>query len=194
MACVKTLPLKEYQIKGVLSSLKNEGDFNMLAVVSILMKGTRISDVLNTIKIKDVYTESGEVRDDIMFFEVKTGKERIIEVNGELLRLSLEMVYKMISKKDRNLSLFYSRKGRFSNTPMSTITVNRNLKKFIGEFDIEAISSHAIRKTASRLLYEKGVNITTISELLNHSNTKVTAKYICVNTLDVKNALSLLEY
>jgi len=194
MACIATKPLKEDQIFGIINKLAENYDYNLLAITGLLMKATRIKDVLRTIRIEDVYTNSGEVREELQYKEVKTKKPRIIPLQGKFLRIALEEVYKLIKHRNRNENLFYSQKGKFSGTPISTVTVNRKLKRFINFLGIEEISTHAIRKTACRLMYKKGMSLTTISELLNHSDTKITARYICVNQEDIAEAYKLLEF
>ena len=194
MSCKFTKPLKEEQINYVLKALEAEKNYNLLAITSLLMKATRVSDVRETITIADVYTMDGKIRDEIVYNEAKTGKKRIIPTKGKLLRVALTEVYKTIEKKDRSCNLFYSRKGKYSNTVISTVTVNRNLKKFVGQCGIEEISSHAIRKTACRLLLDGGVNVAVISKLLNHASQEVTFRYLGINSEDTMEALSLLEF
>lgn len=45
----------------------------------------------------------------------------------------------------------------------------------------EAISSHTARRSHATNLYLRGVDVYTISKMLQHSNVAYTAKYICVN-------------
>lgn len=194
MACKKTKPLSENQIIPLMDEMKARQDYNILAITALLMKATRVADVINTLKISDVFTETGDLREEIVFKESKTGKDRIIPIKGKLLTLALKNVYKSIKNKDRSSCLFYSQKGKFSNKPMVTTTVNRQLKKFVGMFGIEEISSHAIRKTACRLMLDRGINVAMISDILNHSNPKITYKYLGILSEDTKKALAVLEF
>lgn len=51
-----------------------------------------------------------------------------------------------------------------------------------------AVSSHTARRSFATCLYLKGVDIYTISRLLQHSDTRLTAKYICVEMRPLDDA------
>lgn len=194
MSGITTTPITKDQVIMVMNSFDSKGDWNMLAITSLLMKATRINDLLNTITIGDVYDNSGKLREELNYVESKTKKPKTIILKGKLLEKSLTELYPSLSKKDRTCNLFYSRKGRYSNTVMSKTNVNRKFKSFVGMFGIEALTSHAVRKTCGRLMYEAGVSITDICEIYNHSSPKISYKYICVTPNHIKKALSVLEF
>lgn len=56
----------------------------------------------------------------------------------------------------------------------------------------DAVSSHTARKSFATNLYLRGVDIYTISRLLQHSEVKLTAHYICVDIRKLED--SALEY
>lgn len=195
MCAVTTKPLKMEQLTHILNGMEKSGDCNYYAITLLLMKATRVGDLLNTITIEDVYTESGELRENLEYNEGKTGKKRIIPIKGERLVNALNSVYQNIKHRKRTDHLFYSRKakGKYVNSTISNLAVNQNLQKFVGQCGIEEVSTHAIRKTASRHLFDSGVPIETISELLNHSDCKISFRYIGINSTDISKALSFLE-
>ncbi len=195
MSAITTKPLTMTQMNYIIESLESKKNWNYLAITLLLMKATRVGDLLNTITIEDVYTVNGEVRSDLQYYEGKTNKHRIIPIKGEKLINALTEVYKTISRRKRTDNLFYSRKstGQFVNSTISNFAVNQNLQKFTGDLGIEAVSTHAIRKTACRHLFDIGTPIEVISNLLNHSDCRVTRTYLQINYEDVVKALSNLE-
>ena len=197
MCAVTTKPLKMEQLNHVIDSLEQDANWNYLTITLLLMKATRVGDLLKTITIGDVYDEKGNVRETLEYNEGKTGKHRIIPIKGDRLIHALNKVYQnnRLSTRPRDAGLFYSRKavGRFDGCTISNVAVNANLQKFVGECGIEAISSHAIRKTSVRFMFENGTPIEVISRILNHSSSEVTYRYICINNQDVNKTLSLLE-
>ena len=196
MSAVATKPLSIDQFKAISEDLLKNDKVEILAISLLLMKATRIGDLLNVLTINDVFTVDGKVRNQIEYSEGKTKKRKILEINGNLLISTLEKLYTKVSHRSRTDNLFYSRKatGNLTNTPMTNITVNRNLQKYVGMWGIGEISTHALRKTACRYLFDSGKPIETIQKLLNHSNSRITERYICVNSADVSDAQKLLDF
>ena len=196
MSAITTKPLTMGQLNHILDGLEAEQNWNYLAITLLLMKATRVGDLLTTITIGDIWDQDGQIRENLEYSEGKTGKKRIIPIKGDRLIRALNEVYKMVHKRATTDNVFYSRKakGRFTNSPISNLAVNQNLQKFVGQCKITEVSSHAIRKTACRMLFESGVPIEVISELLNHSDSRTTRTYICVTSKDVSKALTLLEF
>lgn len=195
---IATSPIQLDKLEAILDNFEAKENWNYLAVTLLLMKATRVGDMLNVVKIKDVYTQEGEVRDELRFNEGKTGKLRIIKLKGVRIRKALAEVYAQnLQLKDRELNCFYSVKGRYNNTPISRFAYNHNLKREalnVGIPEEEVLSSHSIRKTACRVMFDNGIPIEVIMKVLNHRNPDVTRRYIGINSQDVDKAMEFLEF
>lgn len=188
MANKCTKPLKIEQLTNVVDHLDNQ----TRVITLLLMKATRVGDLLNVLRITDVYHESGSIKPELVYHEGKTGKLRVIPLVGDRLLNSLRSLWDtdLCNREySKSTHLFYSRKRK----PLCTITVNRRLQNFVGEWGIEEISTHAIRKTAARNMLDNGARIEHISEMMNHSDVKTTRTYLQINNDDVIKAYAYLE-
>lgn len=71
-------------------------------------------------------------------------------------------------------------------------TFNENLKRICQKLNIKYRSSHQLRFTVATMLFQGGMTITKLSELLGHSGTEMTWHYIRQQTLDDED-LALME-
>ena len=194
---IATKPMKLDELKEIVNHYIQSNDLNYAGITLIMGKATRIGDVLHTITVDDVYDQAGNVRDAITYIEEKTSKKRIITVSGSpTLRKVLESLYAFHNYPRRDCNLFYSRKHENYTKPISITHVNRKLKEVAESLGlvIDQISTHAIRKTGARAMFESGVPIEVIGDVLNHSDTKTTRIYICCNSKDVEKAMEVLAF
>jgi integrase len=198
MAAITTTPVTRNQINNVIEDLRTNENHNYLAITLLMLKATRIGDILNTIKLKDVFTQSGSLRSKISYEEEKTGKRRVIVISdSNLLMEALENVWieNKLDERDYETSgIFYSRKarGKYKNSTISNINVNRVLNRYVGKWGIEQLTTHSIRKTAGMLMLEAGHSTEIISRVYNHSSTAVTRLYLMINEKEVQDAMSCL--
>ena len=61
---------------------------------------------------------------------------------------------------------------------ITTVTINRRLKKCCSALDIPYRSSHKIRFSNASILNNKGVSVPELRVLMGHSNEKTTHDYI----------------
>lgn len=105
-----------------------------------LNTGLRISDIL-PLKVKDIFTGSGEFRDYLVLNEKKTKKEKKIKLNSALRKKIQPYV------KEKKLSfddyLFPSKKGNH----IGRIQAYRVLKEAANLVRIENFGTHSLRKT-----------------------------------------------
>lgn len=135
--------------------------------------GLRSSDIL---KLK--WSEILE-RNQLEIIEKKTGKSRLIEIN-ERLKSLVSKAYESI--KGHGTYIFEGRKS--TGKPISAQQLNRVLKdcfvKYGGNSD--RISSHSLRKTFGRRVYEMNNKIENaliiLSHIFNHSSIAITRRYI----------------
>lgn len=94
--------------------------------------------------------------------------------------------------KQNNEYLFISRKGTGINTKSTNNLISKRLHKYSGEFGLENINPHAIRRGYAKELLNKGANIALISKALSHSNLAVTTQYLDLDISEVSS--NLREY
>lgn len=160
------------QIDDMKHYLKEHNLRDWLLFILGINNGLRISDLL-ALKIEDVKNSNR-----IILREKKTGKSRDFPVS--------DCCKKAIQEYLENTGLvtgplFPSRK---TNGYRGTGTISRqqaykSLHQAARAIGIkEAIGTHTLRKTFGYWAYKKGVDITRIQQLLNHSTPSVTLRYI----------------
>jgi integrase len=198
MSAITTTPLNKNQITNVINDLHEQEQWNYLAITLLLMKATRIGDVVNTINLKDVYQKNGSLKSKIVYNEQKTGKRRVITISdSNILMEALENVWITNKLADRDYDtskVFYSRKaiGKFKHSTISNITVNRVLSQYVGKWGIEQLTTHSLRKTAGMMMLEAGYSTEIISRVYNHSSTAVTRVYLMINEKEIEDAMGCL--
>lgn len=142
--------------------------------------GLRAGDLLN-LKVSDVLSPTGVVKNKLMLIESKTGKTKIVPICT-----NAQEAIKMYLNTRENLKpkqyLFVSHKA-------DQLTPNglwRILKKMQNDLDMnENIGTHSLRKTFG---YQKFVSnkqdpyvLATIQKSMNHSSSRVTLDYLGIN-------------
>ena len=79
-------------------------------------------------------------------------------------------------------------KSIISGTTTAGDTAARMLPKMV------ASSRVSFRKYGARWMFDNGVDIEVISQVLNHSTVKETRTYLDIKTKDVERAMKILEY
>ena len=138
--------------------------------------GLRIGDVL-ALKLSDIVKDGDRYRLDIV--EEKTGKQRTftvpVEVYNYIKMYCLENNIKATSR------IF----------DIGERAVQKQLKIVCEYLELEKISTHSFRKYfATQIYINSNYNIALVKELLQHSNTNITQKYICVGTKEIETALN----
>ena len=136
----------------------------------------RITDLLS-IKFSDIE------RDQITLKEGKTDKKRVITLNPK----ALEIVETRKRDNPGHIYLFQS-VGRNTTTvkPVSRQFVGKAFQE-IGQILDISLNTHSMRKTRGYHLYKSGVQIETITKLLNHSSPSVTLRYIGIDSDTIKS-------
>ena len=155
------------QIDNIKHYLKNKNLRDYLLFVLGINSGLRISDLL-LLTVNDV-----NEKDRIVLREKKTGKSKDFPLS-DTCKKAIQEYLKTI--KISNGCLFKSKK---SDQPISRIQAYRIINKAARKIGInDAIGTHTLRKTFGYWAYKKGVDITKIQKLLNHSAPSVTLAYI----------------
>lgn len=155
------------EIDNIKHYLKNSNLRNYLLFVLGINSGLRISDLL-LLTVSDV-----NKKDRIILREKKTGKSKDFPLSDTCKTAIKE--YMATINVDSGW-LFKSKKG---DRPITRIQAYRIIHKAARTIGItEAIGTHTLRKTFGYWAYKKGVDITKIQKLLNHSAPSVTLAYI----------------
>ena len=155
------------QISKIKTYLKNKNLRDYLLFVLGINSGLRISDLL-LLTVDDV-----KEKDRIQLREKKTGKNKDFPLSDTCKKAIKEYLDTI---QISNGCLFKSKKG---DNPITRIQAYRIINQAARTIGItEAIGTHTLRKTFGYWAYKKGVDITKIQKLLNHSAPSVTLAYI----------------
>ncbi|MDB5053291.1 MAG: integrase [Bacilli bacterium] len=162
----------------------NERDYILLMVG--INTGLRISDIL-PLKVRQVRGTHIDIR------EKKTGKQKLIKIN-RALREALDTYIK--GKPDHEY-LFKSRnkkhKSGLINEPIDTSMAYKILSSAARRFGIAEIGTHSLRKTFGYHFYQREKDVALLMDLFNHTEQKVTLRYIGVNQDTMDDALDRFE-
>jgi site-specific recombinase XerD len=186
----KTTGVTREQFDYILDEFEDRHDYRMQIISHLMYRCIRIGDILNTLKIQNIYAESGEIGDRIVFNEQKTGKLRIINNRGRRFLKSLQRHRSQISHLPTNAPLFYTQK---TGQPLKDSGVKMILRQFVGKRGIRQCSPHSFRKGGARYMYDNGVRIENICDVLNHHSTRTTEIYIEITPKDIEESMKCLE-
>lgn len=176
-------PIKDIAvINEILQYLFSQGERNHLLFAVGIYTGLRISDYLK-LRVIDV-----KGKKYIEVVEAKTGKENCIPINDELIPI----LRRYCSGKREYEYLFKSKKG--NNIPISRVQAYRILKSAAKEFDLKCIGCHTTRKTYGYILYQLTEDIELVRSCLNHSDSKITARYIGIDKEEKDQAIKKISY
>lgn len=137
--------------------------------------GMRISDILH-LHFCDIIRDGDRYRLNIS--EIKTGKERVFTVPEE----TLEFVDQYRSRNNLN-----EQQRLFD---LSERQIQKHLKATCDHLGLSGISTHSFRKYfATKIYINNGYNIELVRQLLQHSSSSVTQKYIGIQQRQIEDAL-----
>ncbi len=206
--------LTDEEIKRIFENCK---DLKLLVIIKIaLSTGMRINEILalteNDFNFEDCYIKVNKTLSCCKVFEDENNYKKQIIVTAPKSKTSNRIVYfnPNISKDIKTyISLQkekYLKFGRkytsddiiFTNTNFEYInsrTLDFNLKTLFKNCNIDASGFHIFRHTSGSKLYEKGVNIKTISEQLGHADTSITSNiYVHLDEQNKKDAIKHLDF
>lgn len=165
---------EEYlKVKTVLLKAKM---FRLHAIwVCLFFTGKRIAEILQ-LKMSDIksipkdktYIESGIVRGKGAGI---TGKLFTIRLNRECIQALL--LYKKYRPKVDNEYIFYGK----NSDRLQILTVEREFQTIISTILNRRCNPHLLRGSFATYLLNKGVSLTTVKELLKHSDVSTTSKF-----------------
>lgn len=186
MANKKTRTLTTEEYKNIIETLKSNFTYdgkefrsnNRIATALVLQAnlGLRIGDILK-LRLNDIIRDGDRYRLNIK--EEKTDKERIFTVPTE--------VYNYI----KMYCLENNIKPSAKIIDITERAIQKQLKIVCDYLEIEGISTHSFRKYfATQIYINSNYNIALVKELLQHSNTSITQRYIGISSQEVEKALN----
>lgn len=186
------LPLMDRQlvraIREKLSQYTTPREQRMyLLFVSGIYLGLRISDLLK-LKVYQLYNQS-----ELHIREKKTGKENIVPINKDL-----QKIYKQELKDcDPTDFVFVShlRDKAKRLKAISRKTAYNDINKICKEAGFyECVGCHTLRKTFGYFMYDTTKDIAVVMDWLNHTDPKVTMRYIGLTLDNRKSAAEKLRF
>lgn len=172
--------------------LYNDGEYRMSLLIGCgIFLGLRISDILQ------LTWEMLLDGSSFQLIEKKTQKHREIRINANFQKHALEC-YNALNVSDRSEKCFVSRK----NSIYSVQRINVLLKEIKTKYGLKSVknfSSHSLRKTFGRHVYEmadtnREMVLVMLSELFNHSNIAVTKRYLGIGQKEILHCYDLLDF
>ena len=150
-------------------------------VIFSINTGLRVGD---TLKLKHADMIGKQAGDYLIITEQKTGKRRQVQLNDKVIG-----AYKYLQKRNRTKPTDYVFKSQ-KNHVFATVTINRTLKR-IFKGCAPVISSHSLRKTFGRRVYEKNGrsehSLVLLSDIFGHSNLSLTRRYLGLRKEEISN-------
>ena len=161
-----------------------------LFIATGIFTGLRVHD-LKELRFSDL---TGE--DTIAIIEHKTRKRRVIKLNHDFQQ-HVRDCYKALGIKHPNEYCFLSQKGTVYSTQRLNILLKDIRDKY--KLPVKNISCHALRKTFSRRIYDmagdnKEEVLIYLGEVLSHSSTQITRRYIGLKQEHILQAYDLLTF
>ncbi|MBX4265588.1 tyrosine-type recombinase/integrase [Clostridium estertheticum] len=181
----KTVALTEEQYKSIIKIIKEgftvDGKIfkinNRIATILVLEAnlGLRIGDVL-ALTLNSIIRDGYRYRLNII--EDKTDKRRTFTVPIDIYNY-IKMY--CLENSIRSSAIIFDITER---------AIQKQLKLACDYLGYENISTHSFRKYfATQIYINNNYNIALVRQLLQHSNTSITQKYIGISTQEVENAL-----
>lgn len=153
-------------------------------VIFSINTGLRVGDTLK-LKHADMIAATIQPGDyHLIIIEQKTGKRRQVQLNDKVID-----AYKYLQKRSRTKPTDYIFKSQ-KNHVFATVTINRTLKR-IFKGCAPVISSHSLRKTFGRRVYEMNGrsehSLVLLSDIFGHSNLAITRRYLGLRREEIAN-------
>ena len=171
------------EFQKLVNALINDKNYKWAMYMSLSFStGLRISDVL-TIKWSDILDKASLIKE-----EEKTGKIRNIRFTEETIK-KFKFLYNKLGKPKTDLFVMSNKSGE----AMSEQYINRVLKKIKDPYNlnVDTFSTHSIRKTFARTIWEKNnkseESLVLLMEILNHSSMAITRRYLGITGDEIAN-------
>jgi site-specific recombinase XerD len=174
----KPLPrhLRDEQVEDFFKVVKGYRDKAMFMLM--LRCGLRVEEVANlTTGVIDVK------RRTILVEDGKGAKDRIVYMSNDVLQ-SLA-AYLRVRPVSGTRKIFLAEKGPCTGQPISIRGIQRRMEHYARKVKIR-VSCHHLRHTMATQMLNADADLSTIQDLLGHSNVKTTQRYCRVSNLKVQ--------
>jgi site-specific recombinase XerD len=174
----KPLPrhLRDEQVETLFKAIKGARDRAMFMLM--LRCGLRVEEVANlTIGVIDVKHRTILVEDG------KGGKDRVVYISHDALQVLA--AYLRVRPPSRTRKIFLVEKEPCKGQPISIRGIQRRMEYYARKARIK-VSCHHLRHTMATQLLNADADLSTIQDLLGHSNVKTTQRYCRVSNLKVQ--------
>lgn len=133
--------------------------------------------------------------DILNVIEQKTGKRREIALNADFRKL-IQDCFKALEIKDPDKYIFTNKMGGV----VTVQRINDILKELKAKYrlNIQHFSSHSLRKTGARRIYDMSEDreyaLIKLSTVLNHSNCAITRRYLGIKREEILDCYGLLSF
>jgi len=175
-------PLNENAVKTIRRLVQHKPLHSLLLNLSVDLM-LRASDLLK-MRVGDVISETGVVKDVVKVKQQKTGKTTI---DIPLSDNSKRVIQEHLLGKQAEDFIFVGNKSNYTKKPITTQQYQRIIKswcRMIGMEDVSNISSHSMRKTKATYLYNKTKNVEAVRRLLGQSSVTAVSRYLGVKDSD----------
>jgi len=164
------------QIAEMKKFLRSQSERNYMLFVTGINSGLRISDIL-PLRVRDAKKLYFDIR------EKKTRKQKRIQMTSGLKR----DLMRYIEGKEDDEYLFKSREGL--NKPIGRSMAYKILREAADHVGLDGIGTHTLRKTFGYHFYLKYKDVALLQEIFNHSEEKITLRYIGINQDSMDKAM-----
>ena len=160
-----------------------------LLLATGFMTGLRISDILR-LTFADIL--EGEM---LIINEKKTGKHREIPLSIDYKK-HIADCFKALGLSDTTKPMFLSYQGSVITIQM----VNKTLHELKSQYNlsIEHFTSHSLRKTFARRIYDTAKDreyaLIKLSSVLGHSNISITRRYLGIKREEILDCYAALDW
>lgn len=177
------------QLLSECSDIKDWADSRDYCIITFFLNcGIRLSELVG-ISVNDyITTKDTQTGESYAFLKVigKGNKERIIYLNNACVS-AYEAYMKLRPKVQGEKALFLSKRyKRISNRRVEQIIEERLMKSGLSGY---GFSVHKLRHTAATLMYQNGVDVRVLKEVLGHENLNTTQIYTHVSDSQIKQAM-----
>ncbi len=128
-----------------------------------------------------------DFQDDTVRVLGKGGKQRTVYLNDACLAALEQYLPKRLKPRDADKNALFISRNR---NRISVQTIKWLVKKYVGQagLDTHKYSAHKLRHTAATLMYQNGVDIRTLQNVLGHSSVSTTMIYTHIEDESMREA------
>ena len=177
------------QLLAECSDIKDWADSRDYCMITFFLNcGVRLSELVGMSVNDYITTKDPKTGESYAFLKVigKGNKERIIYLNNACVS-AYEAYMKLRPKVQGEKALFLSKRyKRISNRRVEQIIEEKLMRSGLSGY---GFSVHKLRHTAATLMYQNGVDVRVLKEVLGHENLNTTQIYTHVSDNQIKQAM-----